>query len=248
MKNEVVKGFIQKTAPKTNMATVARRMPRRIFMEGLGWGCTGSELPDGHGSRRGEEFKRAPAAPRGLRGRARWTDRINRCSCLLTWQQSVDRHSAVSRTSATPGPRYAALLQLLRTSETIWNASRLFFARWDLSPSQFNVLNVLYGFPEGLTQVELSRELITHRSNVTGLVDRLEKRGLLRRAPVPGDRRAYRVTVTAAGTALLTEILPEYHGRAELALGGVPLRGVAKLRNRLAAIETAAAEMAEQLS
>jgi hypothetical protein len=37
-------------------------------------------------------------------------------------------------------PRYLALIQLLRTSETIVNASRSFFARWDLTPGQFNVL------------------------------------------------------------------------------------------------------------
>ncbi len=48
-----------------------------------------------------------------------------------------------------PGPHYEALLQLLRTSESIWNASRVFFGRWDLSPSQFNILNVLLGSPDG---------------------------------------------------------------------------------------------------
>ena len=83
--------------------------------------------------------------------------------------------------SARPGPRYQALIELLRTAETLWNASRVFFARWDLSPSQFNVLNLLYEQPGGCTQIELSRQLIMHRSNVTGLVDRLEARGLLQR-------------------------------------------------------------------
>ena len=47
------------------------------------------------------------------------------------------------------GPRYRALLQLLRTAENLWNASRVFFGRWDLSPSQFNVLNLLSGEPDG---------------------------------------------------------------------------------------------------
>ena len=63
----------------------------------------------------------------------------------------------MSLTVSSPGPRYRALLQLLRTAETLWNASRLFFVRWALSPSQFNVLNLLYDKPDGCTQIELSR-------------------------------------------------------------------------------------------
>src|SRR5919197_4265703 len=104
----------------------------------------------------------------------------------------------MSASGSSPGPRYQALLQLLRTAEALWNASRLFFARWDLGPSQFNVLHLLYGQPEGCTQVELSRWLIMHRSNVTGLVDRLEARGLVRRRDNTNDRRAYRVVLTPA--------------------------------------------------
>ena len=73
----------------------------------------------------------------------------------------------MKRKSSAPGPRYAALIQLLRTAEELWNASRVFFARWELSPSQFNLLNVLTEFPDGCTQSDLSRQLIMHRSNVT---------------------------------------------------------------------------------
>ena len=123
-----------------------------------------------------------------------------------------------------PGPRYAALIQLLRTAETLWNCSRLFFVRWELSPSQFNVLNLLHDQPDGCTQVELSRQLIMHRSNVTGLVDRLEQRGLVRREEHAHDRRAYRVRLSAKGARLLREILPHYHAAAEEVWGALPVR------------------------
>ena len=46
-------------------------------------------------------------------------------------------------------PGYRALMELLRTADTLWNASRVFFERWDLSPSQFNVLNLLRLSPAG---------------------------------------------------------------------------------------------------
>ena len=119
-------------------------------------------------------------------------------------------------------PRYQALLQLLRTSESLWNASRLFFEQWKLSPSQFNILNLLFLNPEGHTQVELSRLLIMHRSNITGLVDRLEKRRLLQRQNNPADRRAYRVVLTPAGRKLIETILPVYYEAAEEIWGNFP--------------------------
>lgn len=115
---------------------------------------------------------------------------------------------------APTSPHYRLLLQLLRTADTIWNASRLFFDRWDISPSQFNVLNLLHLCPEGLSQTELSRELIMNRSNVTGLIDRLEKRDLVKRKEVASDRRAYRVVLTTAGLKLIREILPHYYAGA----------------------------------
>lgn len=126
-------------------------------------------------------------------------------------------------------PRYQALLQLLRTADTLWNASRLFFEPWQLSPSQFNVLNLLHSTPGGLSQTELGRQLIMHRSNLTGLVDRLEKRGLVKRQDVAGDRRAYRVMLTAAGAKLLDEILPRYYAGAERVWGGISAKRIADL-------------------
>lgn len=143
--------------------------------------------------------------------------------------------------------RYEALLQLLRTSETIWNASRLFFARWELSPSQFNILNLLGGHADGLTQTALSQALITHRSNVTGLVDRLEKRGLLVRKAMPGDRRAYSVQLTGAGAKLVEEILPEYYARAEAAFAAIPLKELPQFNRQLAEIDTTVTRIAAQL-
>jgi DNA-binding MarR family transcriptional regulator len=128
----------------------------------------------------------------------------------------------MTRKATTPGPRYEALLQLLRTAEGLWNASHALFAHWGLSPSQFNLLNLLHPGPSGASQVELSRELIMHRSNVTGLVDRLQARGLVERRERAGDRRSYEVVLTPAGSRLVSEILPHYYAAAERVWGDVP--------------------------
>ena len=65
------------------------------------------------------------------------------------------------------------------------------------------MLNLLEGNPSGLSQTGLSRQLVMHRSNVTGLVDRLEKRRLVKREDAAGDRRAYRVVLTPKGAGCL---------------------------------------------
>jgi len=140
--------------------------------------------------------------------------------------------------------RYDALLRLLRTANVIWDASRVFFDQWQLSPSQFNVLNLLQANPEGISQTELGRQLLTHRSNVTGLVDRLEKRGLVERRAAPQDRRVYRVLLTSAGEKLLRTILPHYHSEAEHVWDGVSNQGISELLGALDHVTQNAAKTA----
>ena len=146
--------------------------------------------------------------------------------------------------SGEADPRYRALLELLRAADTIWDASRVFFSRWDLSPSQFNVLNLLRLTRGGLSQTGLSEQLIMHRSNVTGLVDRLEKRGLVARRDAAGDRRAYNVVLTAAGAALLKEILPRYYRGAQAAWRHVPTRRASEITNELRQLAANARQIA----
>lgn len=153
--------------------------------------------------------------------------------------------------SATPDPgdpRYDALLQLLRTADMIWNASHALFDRWDVSPSQFNVLNLLHLTPEGLSQSELGRLLVMHRSNVTGLVDRLEQRGLVARRDVAGDRRAYRVVLTPPGRKVVLEILPHYYAAATEVWGRTPPRRVREFAANLARLTANAESIARRLS
>ena len=144
--------------------------------------------------------------------------------------------------------RYHALLQLLRTADAVWNLSRIFFSRWKLSPSQFNILNVLRSERDGISQIELGRVLITHRSNVTGLVDRLKRRGLVQRKDVAGDKRTYSIVLSPKGARLLEEILPAYYQRAEQLWERFPSRRAANLASELARLEKSARlqPMAEQ--
>jgi MarR family transcriptional repressor of emrRAB len=72
-----------------------------------------------------------------------------------------------------------------------------------------------------------------HRSNLTGLVDRLEQRGLVRRRDQHGDRRAWRVVLTPAGRRLLGGILPAYYKAAEAVWGDMPAAQIRSLLENL---------------
>jgi DNA-binding MarR family transcriptional regulator len=69
--------------------------------------------------------------------------------------------------------------------------------RHDLTPVQARLLCRLLDGPGGMA--ELARCFGVEKAALTGLVDRAERRGLARRSPVPGDRRALQVTLTDAG-------------------------------------------------
>jgi DNA-binding MarR family transcriptional regulator len=69
--------------------------------------------------------------------------------------------------------------------------------RHDLTPVQAKLLCVLADGPRGMA--ELARCFGVEKAALTGLVDRAERHGLARRSPVPGDRRALRVTLTDSG-------------------------------------------------
>ncbi len=75
-----------------------------------------------------------------------------------------------------------------------------------LSPAQCHVLHLIEpGRP--LPMGQLAATLACDASNVTGLVDRLESRGLVRRHPSAGDRRVKVLDLTPAGSRLRTLLL-----------------------------------------
>lgn len=79
----------------------------------------------------------------------------------------------------------------------------------DLSFTQFQILAIL-GEPRSApsTMTDLADRLVHSRSGLTYQVDRLEKAGLVARAPSPDDERSIIVTLTEPGSALLQRVLP----------------------------------------
>jgi MarR family transcriptional regulator, 2-MHQ and catechol-resistance regulon repressor len=83
--------------------------------------------------------------------------------------------------------------------------------RWHLTLPQFDVLAELSrANSDGLTFIELSRLLLVTSGNLTGIVDRLEARHLVRRVPDEVDRRVVRIKLTEKGRALTRQMLPRH--------------------------------------
>ena len=76
----------------------------------------------------------------------------------------------------------------------------------DLSSNQYNVLRILRGAPEGLPCGEIGNRMITRDPDITRLLDRLEKRGLIARWRDAEDRRVVMAKITLAGMKLLARL------------------------------------------
>jgi DNA-binding MarR family transcriptional regulator len=82
--------------------------------------------------------------------------------------------------------------------------------RFGMTLARFDLMAQLERSPAGLRMNELSRRLMVSGGNVTGLTDQLVAEGLVERHPVPNDRRAYRVRLTAAGRKAFLAMAAEH--------------------------------------
>lgn len=100
----------------------------------------------------------------------------------------------------------------------------------EISPTQYNVLRILRGAPEGLPCGEIGSRMITRDPDITRLLDRLEKRALVSRCRNSRDRRLVLTRITDAGLKLLAQLDTPILDAHRLQLGHM---GSQKLRTLL---------------
>ncbi|MEV7510235.1 MarR family transcriptional regulator [Streptomyces sp. NPDC089922] len=109
--------------------------------------------------------------------------------------------------TAPPGPTKLELLELLAAIGTAqWREFAAAAAQHGLTSTQARVLAQLDG---PVPMRGLAALLVCDASNVTGIVDRLEARGLVRREPSPADRRVKNVVATDAGRQVIRVVREE---------------------------------------
>jgi DNA-binding MarR family transcriptional regulator len=100
-----------------------------------------------------------------------------------------------------------AYLSLLRTADALQTSVEAKLNEFGLTGTQYNALRILRGAePEGLPCSEIGERMITHDPDVTRLLNRLEKRGLVKRARAKADRRVIYGRITTAGLKLLRDM------------------------------------------
>lgn len=97
---------------------------------------------------------------------------------------------------------------LMKTGDHLWRECDRFLSKWDLTVGHYNILRIINGAGEPLSQVDISRQLISSRANVTKLVDKLEALRLVER--IAGtDRRINLINITEKGYRFLEEVIPQ---------------------------------------
>lgn len=78
-----------------------------------------------------------------------------------------------------------------------------------LNPTEFGVLELVYSKGDQPIQ-KIGEKVLIASSSITYVVDKLEKKHLIKRIPCPKDRRVTHASITAAGTQLMDEIFPAH--------------------------------------
>jgi DNA-binding MarR family transcriptional regulator len=103
-------------------------------------------------------------------------------------------------------PEEVMYLEMMRTMEALSHRFAQVLKTEDLSSTQYNVLRILRGAPEGLPCGEIGNRMVTRDSDITRLLDRLEKRELISRCRESKDRRTVWTRITAEGLQALARL------------------------------------------
>jgi DNA-binding MarR family transcriptional regulator len=164
-----------------------------------------------------------------FRSQAALLQRTGACASAETWGDGMNGNLK-QLTKRRPGSREeAAFVDLWRTCDLLSRGFAPLLKSEDISATQYNVLRILRGSPEGLPCGEIAGRMITRDPDVTRLLDRMEKRGLISRSRDTKDRRTVIGKITPEGLKLLARLdepIQEIHRKQLGHLG----------RNRLSAL------------
>ncbi len=137
------------------------------------------------------------------------------------------------KAAAAPSPEEATFLELARTTDMLSRGLLKVIKTEDLSPTQYNVLRILRGSPDGLPCGEIAARMITRDPDVTRLLDRLEKRGLVSRCRETKDRRTVWTRITPEGLKVLARLDVPIQNAHRKQLGHLGPKGLQELTELL---------------
>jgi DNA-binding MarR family transcriptional regulator len=141
-------------------------------------------------------------------------------------------------------------LHLMQAGDEAFRVSDVHLAEHNISQGRFMVLMLLLdkasNCPHARTPAELADLSHVTRATMTGLIDTLERDGLVKREPDPNDRRMMSVKLTPKGHSLLTQILPKHFKRMATLMQPLSESERRTLVELLSKIRRQAVEMAQE--
>jgi DNA-binding MarR family transcriptional regulator len=143
-----------------------------------------------------------------------------------------------ARSAAPDPPAARTFRELVRTFGLVERVMQTHFARFGISGAQWGVLRHLQRAESagrsGLRMTDLSERLLIRPPSVTGVVDRLERAGLVGRTGSPSDQRSKLVALTSSGRRLVQRMLSVHERQIETVLGGLKPKEQTALHRYLA--------------
>lgn len=117
----------------------------------------------------------------------------------------------MAQTSPTPDQTAAlsTVRELVRAYQAFSSYSEAFVRQYDLTPAQFDVIATL-GNTQGLSMGDIGEKTLITKGTLTGVVDRLEKKGIVAREIPPENRRSVIVSLTTEGNQLFETVFPAH--------------------------------------
>ena len=110
---------------------------------------------------------------------------------------------------ATSEPSLATVRALVRAYQAFSSYSETFVRQYDLTSAQFDVVATL-GNTQGMSMGDIGEKTLITKGTLTGVVDRLERKGLVTRETPPENRRSVIVQLTATGQQLFEQVFPAH--------------------------------------
>jgi DNA-binding MarR family transcriptional regulator len=123
-------------------------------------------------------------------------------------QTDVDPSLKPSQIAAKE-PALALLRELVKTYQAFYTYDDAHIRQLGLTMPQFDVIATLGNTP-GMMMSQLAEKTLVTKGTLTGIVDRLEQKGLVRREVPPDNRRSFTVLLTAEGQELFEAIFPAH--------------------------------------
>ena len=117
--------------------------------------------------------------------------------------------------SKEPDLHESVILNMYLSGQMVDREHFELFKRYDLTSAQYNILRILKGAGEPVSCSYILDRLLTKVPDLTRLIDRLQKRGLVVRSQALSDRRSRLIQISKKGTETLEELEPK---RNEIAL------------------------------